>query len=476
MIKSKKKIIFLTTSLILTICLMGFMGVYALTIKKNSMFNVGITYQPEYLVKVEMGIDGANGGRDNQTIEENEYVEIFNSLNPVSNGMYIQSISSDTIRLEANSLTPDSEGLVYFRFYILDGETKDIIASVNCGETTETTSTLTTTATQLSIQTGVTANNPALLGALKINIKFEEKIPELPGILQLQDGKLAKNNSENYIKFMEFGYSASVGELPDGISQSLSSSINDLLYQDISITPKRLTWPIQWTVIAATIEENFGDGNTCFDNKTVLCTDVNLEKGLFKIENGRVFIENKPAKKLLLICTKSLYNMGYEHTKGEDFFSTSLNEFMNGSYLSNQQYSEMMNKLQLQDIMPYIDTTNINQTTYKQGHTSNNNLVKFFLLGWNGKLPNSEIVIQNDSFGLGTYFGDGYDESGDVYKLSKHIASPSQLLPKIFYPAYTLRTCSLYFKQTVLDEKVDEEGTDSLYSVGIRPACVVNVL
>ncbi len=142
MTKSKKKIIFLTTSFILTICLMGFMGVYALTITKNSMFNVGITYQPEYLVKVEMGIDGANDGTDDQTIKENEYVEIYNSLNPVSNGMYIQSISSDTIRLEANSLTPDSTGLVYFKFYILNGETKNIFASVNCGETTEKTQTL----------------------------------------------------------------------------------------------------------------------------------------------------------------------------------------------------------------------------------------------------------------------------------------------------------------------------------------------
>ena len=106
MTKSKKKIIFLTTTLILTICLMGFMGVYALTTLKNSQINVGISYQPEYLVKVEMGIDGANGGTDNQTIEENEYVEIFNSLNPVSNGMYIQSMSSDTIHINSQTLTP----------------------------------------------------------------------------------------------------------------------------------------------------------------------------------------------------------------------------------------------------------------------------------------------------------------------------------------------------------------------------------
>ena len=64
MIHSKKKTIFLSISLILTICLMAYVAVYALSITKNSMFNVGVKYQPEYLVKVEMGINGANGGTD----------------------------------------------------------------------------------------------------------------------------------------------------------------------------------------------------------------------------------------------------------------------------------------------------------------------------------------------------------------------------------------------------------------------------
>ena len=83
MTQAKKKIILLTTSLILTICVMAYVGVYALTTLKNSTFNVGVKYEPEYLVKVEMGIDGANSGTVNQNIEENEYVEIFNSLTPV---------------------------------------------------------------------------------------------------------------------------------------------------------------------------------------------------------------------------------------------------------------------------------------------------------------------------------------------------------------------------------------------------------
>ena len=124
MTQAKKKIILLTTSLILTICLMAFFGVYALTILKNSTFNVGVKYEPEYLVKVEMGIDGANGGTVNKTIEDNEYVEIFNSLNPVSNGMYIDSMSNDTIHINSQTLTPiGANGDVYFRITSLENET-----------------------------------------------------------------------------------------------------------------------------------------------------------------------------------------------------------------------------------------------------------------------------------------------------------------------------------------------------------------
>ncbi len=192
MTQSKKKIIFLTTSFILTICLMGFMGVYALTITKNSMFNVGITYQPEYLVKVEMGIDGANGGTDNQTIEENEYVEIFNSLNPVSNGMYIQSMSNDTIHINSQTLTPIGvNGDVYFRITSLENETsgnKDLQCIIDCGSSTADSKKIVSNETKiLTISTGLdsTSGQPASssLGMIKINLNFQEYEPLLTELI-----------------------------------------------------------------------------------------------------------------------------------------------------------------------------------------------------------------------------------------------------------------------------------------------------
>ncbi len=192
MTKSKKKIIFLTTTLILTICLMGFMGVYALTTLKNSQINVGISYQPEYLVKVEMGIDGANGGTVDQTIEENEYVEIFNSLNPVSNGMYIQSMSNDTIHINSQTLTPIGvNGDVYFRITSLENETsgnKDLQCIIDCGSSTADSKKIVSNETKiLTISTGLdsTSGQPASssLGMIKINLNFQEYEPLLTELI-----------------------------------------------------------------------------------------------------------------------------------------------------------------------------------------------------------------------------------------------------------------------------------------------------
>ena len=188
MTKSKKKIIFLTTTLILTICLMGFMGVYALTILKNSQINVGISYQPEYLVKVEMGIDGANGGTVDQTIEESEYVEIFNSLNPVSNGMYIQSMSNDTIHINSQTLTPIGvNGEVYFKITSLENENsgnKDLQCIIDCGNSTANSGKLViNTPKELTISTKLDATTgqptESVLGLIKISLNFREYEPML---------------------------------------------------------------------------------------------------------------------------------------------------------------------------------------------------------------------------------------------------------------------------------------------------------
>ena len=192
MTKSKKKIIFLTTSLILTICLMGFMGVYALTTLKNSQINVGISYQPEYLVKVEMGIDGANGGSFNQTIEDNEYVEIYNSLNPVSNGMYIQSMSNDTIHINSQTLTPiGKNGDVYFKITSLKNENsgnKDLQCIIDCGSSTANSGKLIVdTAKKLTISTKLDATSgqptESVLGLIKISLNFQEYEPLLTELI-----------------------------------------------------------------------------------------------------------------------------------------------------------------------------------------------------------------------------------------------------------------------------------------------------
>ena len=421
MIKSKKKIIFLTTSFILTICLMGFMGVYALTTLKNSMFNVGITYQPEYLVKVEMGIDGANDGTFNQTIEEGEYVEIYNSLNPVSNGMYIQSISSDTIRLEANSLTPDSTGLVYFRFYILNGETKNIIASVNCGETTETTQTLKTTATQLSIQTGVTADNPALLGALKINIKFEEEI--LYTVHQYDSGTGPvydnSNTSNRYVHYIEMGeypqtyYGTSLPESESEYeitadfyynSNSSGSIIKSTLYEDKTTGQKfakQGTYfynvePMRWIVLGVS------DGNPKSDGKHILFTSGNTDNWQydkttkkFQIKNDNGWID---VDEVLLLSEFCFAQFAFDENDTTSRFSqSSLN-----AYLNTTIFNSMFNSMEQNKIVPQ----KMYQTTYEfDAEINSNSEYNLFLLGSNvymGSVNSSNCFnkISNKSKGL----------------------------------------------------------------------------
>ena len=204
-----KKIILLTTSLILTICLMAFFGVYALTILKNSTFNVEIKYEPEYLVKVEMGINRANDGTVDQTIEDNEYVEIFNSLNPVSNGMYIQSMSNDTIHINSQTLTPiGANGDVYFRITSLENETsgnKDLKCVIDCGNSTADSGTMASgTISNLTIATGIDATSgtvtSSLLDMIEINLQFSQII-----ILNTIDLKDLKNSSSDYLDFGKLG-------------------------------------------------------------------------------------------------------------------------------------------------------------------------------------------------------------------------------------------------------------------------------
>ena len=214
MTQAKKKIILLTISLISIICLMAFFGVYALTILKNSTFNVGVKYEPEYLVKVEMGIDGANDGTVNQTIEDNEYVEIFNSLTPVSNGMYIDSMSNDTIHINSQTLTPiGGNGDVYFRITSLKnetGENKDLKCVIDCGSSTaDSGKLLINTPKILTIATGINATSgtptSSSLGMIKISLKFSEFVLDFVDLKNLVDNLVYDDNSLNELYFGELG-------------------------------------------------------------------------------------------------------------------------------------------------------------------------------------------------------------------------------------------------------------------------------
>ena len=492
--KSKKKIIFLTTSFILTICLMGFMGVYALTILKNSQINVGISYQPEYLVKVEMGIDGANSGTFNQTIEETEYVEIYNSLNPVSNGMYIQSISSDTIRLEANSLTPDSTGLVYFRFYILDGETKDIFASVNCGETTEKTSTLKETATQLSIQTGVTADNPALLGALKINIKFEEAPYTVHKYVDGTGPVYNNNTSDRYVHYIK------MGEYPQsyaGTTTEISATPQGTYYVDndgrkyaLKGSKYYLVEPVRWIVLGVS------DGNPESDGKYTLCTSGNTDNwqydeatNTFKYRtttNG----EWEKATEVLVLSEYGLLRSTYHNAGGyyyppfNHFSQSNINTVLNTN--ANSLYNTMFADNQKEKIesktMPITSYyQNLNSDDYTIDEDKNDIKYNMFLLGSNINYSGSSWVDNaTDSYSLGTYFKPSTDtaESNRLAKETAYSSGGTQNRPDSYSVCrWWLRSGYVGSSDSVMyvHSTGSANGIHVTHSLAVRPAFVLNL-
>ena len=486
---------------------MAFFGVYALTTLKNSQINVGISYQPEYLVKVEMGIDGANSGTFNQTIEDNEYVEIYNSLNPVSNGMYIQSMSRDTIRLEANRLTPDETGLVYFRFYILNGETKDIIASVNCGETTETTQILTTTFTQLSIQTGVTADNPALLGALKINIKFEEVsytvFEYASGTGPVYNNDNTSNRYVHYIEMGEYPQTYYGTELPKAESEyeitadyyynsnSSGSIIKSTLYEDKTTGKKfakQRTYfykvePVRWIVLGVS------DDNPKSDGKHILFTSGNTdnwrydeETNTFEIKNDNGWID---VDEVLVLSEygllRSAYKAsGYDVAPYNHFSVSDINEILNTN--ANSLYNTMFTNNQRKKIIPktmpitsYYQKLNLDDYTKDE----NNNDIKYnmFLLGSNINYNGSSWVDNaTDSYSLGTYFKPSTDttESNRVTTETAYSSGGTQ------NSAYSWWLRSGYVDDYLYAMLVSSTGAVGHLYVGIsyavRPAFVLSLI
>ena len=488
MTKSKKKIIFLTTSFILTICLMGFMGVYALTILKNSQINVGISYQPEYLVKVEMGIDGANSGTFNQTIEETEYVEIYNSLNPVSNGMYIQSISSDTIRLEANSLTPDSTGFVYFKFYILDGETKSIFASVNCGETTEKTSTLKETATQLSIQTGVTTDNPALLGALKINIKFEEMPCYTVYEYASGKGPVYNNNTSNrYVHYIE------MGEYPQsyaGTKTEISATQQGTYYVDNNDGSKKyalkgsnyyLVEPVRWIVIGVT-NGLYGD-----EGEHVLFTTGNQARnessssGLWRYDEETNTFQYRTAtsekwEDATEVLVLSEYGLLRSTTTSTHFSGSNATKVLNDEDNANSLYNTMFTDNQRTKIIP--KTIKITSFYGNLNSTGWNTLsYNMFLLGSNRNYTDYDGYINTtDSYNLSTYFtpaNTGSSQSNLVAKETAYSSGGTQNSASSWW----LRSGIIDYLTDALcvDSTGKVDGDPDVNSYALRPAFVLNL-
>ena len=321
MIHSKKKTIFLSISLILTICLMAYVAVYALSITKNSMFNVGVKYQPEYLVKVEMGINGANGGTDDQTIEDSEYVEIYNSSNPVSNGMYIQSMSNDTIHINSQTLTPiGAYGDIYFRVTSYDeyesGYGSDnqighnLQCSITCGDNNTRSETLAKNiSTIMQIATGLDSLDErptsSQLGSIIINLQFIEVPPDFLQVFKYESGQeVDKSSTEKYPYYVTMG-----GETTYIVLEATTGDVED--YQ-------RLT-------------------------NGILCTNVNENNGLFTYDNfsKQIFINGEPAKNLLLVrefgleLSDELVNDYATMTLGDNFKPSYEDEF-DTSYQSDQ--------------------------------------------------------------------------------------------------------------------------------------------
>ena len=159
-----------------------------------------------------MWIDGANGGTVDKTIDDNEYVEIFNSLTPVSNGMYIDSMSNDTIRINSQTLKPiGTNGDVYFKITSLENETsgyKNLKCVIDCGNSTVDSGILAINIPkELTIATGIDATSgtptSSSLGMIKISLKFSAYI------LDFVDLKNLVSNSSAGLYFGELGIVAS---------------------------------------------------------------------------------------------------------------------------------------------------------------------------------------------------------------------------------------------------------------------------
>ena len=78
-------------------------GVYAILSPQLS-FNVGIKFTPDIICRVELAYDNILGNGSNGTIDENEYVTIFDNKNGSVNVDYITYVDSESLQFDANAI------------------------------------------------------------------------------------------------------------------------------------------------------------------------------------------------------------------------------------------------------------------------------------------------------------------------------------------------------------------------------------
>lgn len=228
-----QKIIKIITSafLIILFLLTTTLGVVAITKQNNSQINLSLKYDPEYLIKVEI-----------QNQQPNEYITIYNSNAPQeANEMYINSISSNTIILNSNAITPNEEGNLHFRLTNF-GE-KIIKCEAQCGEYAISTSLQpNSTTNEFDLQTGATSETTSNLGELKISLNFQE-VPYTIQQYSNNEDKPTKGtftNSQGELQTNYYEYYAIYGEYPqqeieEPSQQELSTNFTQLDY-NLSVT------------------------------------------------------------------------------------------------------------------------------------------------------------------------------------------------------------------------------------------------
>ena len=136
--KIKKEKIKISVMLGIIFALMGlcaFIGIQAATNGANMRMNLGVRFDPQYLVEIQLGMDNDSNG----TIVDNEFVQVFNSNDPNSvdySASYIYGITNDTINLSSSLFKVDANGNIKLKVINHD-TTNNLIANIICGDSVQ---------------------------------------------------------------------------------------------------------------------------------------------------------------------------------------------------------------------------------------------------------------------------------------------------------------------------------------------------